>query len=85
MQAAEQANYCSSDAYSRGMAGGGSRRGWHRGARDGDGATPDMSADRVQSLPVANASIVPDRIRANTNLTTIMIGERVLEFVRAPP
>ena len=34
-----------------------------------------------QGLRVADASIMPDCIRANTNLTTIMIGERVSEWV----
>ena len=32
-------------------------------------------------IKVADASIMPDCIRANTNLTTIMIGERVAEWV----
>ena len=32
-------------------------------------------------IRVADASIMPDCIRANTNLTTIMIGERVSEWV----
>lgn len=35
----------------------------------------------IQGLRVADASIMPDCIRANTNLTTIMIGERVAEWV----
>jgi len=34
-----------------------------------------------QGLHVADASIMPDCIRANTNLTTIMIGERVSEWL----
>ena len=35
----------------------------------------------VSNLRVADASIMHDRIRANTNLTTMMIGERVAEFI----
>ena len=36
-----------------------------------------------EGIRVADASIMPDCIRANTNLTTIMIGERVSEWVLA--
>jgi len=32
---------------------------------------------------VADASIMPDCIRANTNVTTMMIGERVADMIRA--
>ena len=35
----------------------------------------------IQGLRVADASIIPDVIRANTNATTIMIGERVAAWV----
>ena len=35
----------------------------------------------VQGLRVADASIMPDCIRANTNCTTIMIGERVVNWI----
>ena len=35
----------------------------------------------IQGLRVADASIMPDVIRANTNATTIMIGERVAAWV----
>ena len=31
---------------------------------------------------VADASVMPDVIRANTNATTIMIAERVADFMR---
>ena len=34
----------------------------------------------VENLRVADASIMPDVIRANTNLTTIMIGERIADW-----
>ena len=30
----------------------------------------------------AGASIMPDCIRANTNATTIMIGERIADWIR---
>ena len=34
----------------------------------------------LENLRIADASIMPDCIRANTNATTIMIGERVADF-----
>jgi len=36
----------------------------------------------VEALRVADASIMPDCIRANTDATAIMIGERIAEFMR---
>ena len=36
----------------------------------------------LQGLRVVDASIMPDVIRANTNVTTMMIGERVSEFMK---
>ena len=36
----------------------------------------------LEGLRVADASIMPDCIRANTNATTIMIGERVVDFIK---
>ena len=36
----------------------------------------------LQNLRVADASIMPNCIRANTNLTTMMIGERIADFIR---
>ena len=35
----------------------------------------------VEGLRVADNSIMPDVIRANTNATSIMIGERVAEWM----
>ena len=35
----------------------------------------------IGSLRVADASIMPDVPRANTNLPTMMIGERIAEFI----
>ena len=37
----------------------------------------------IENLRVADASVMPDVIRANTNCTTIMIGERVAEWISA--
>ena len=39
----------------------------------------------VDGLAVADASIMPFVPRANTNLTAIMIGERVGEWLRTRP
>ena len=36
----------------------------------------------LDNLWVADASVMPDCIRANTNATTIMIGERMAEFIK---
>ena len=35
----------------------------------------------LENLKVADASIMPNCIRANTNCTTIMIGERVADWI----
>jgi choline dehydrogenase len=36
----------------------------------------------MEGLRVVDASVMPDVIRANTNATTIMIGERVADWIR---
>ncbi len=36
----------------------------------------------MEGLRVADASIMPDCVRANTNVTTMMIGERIAEFIK---
>ena len=36
----------------------------------------------VDGLRVADASVMPDVVRANTNVTTMMIAERAAEFIR---
>ncbi len=36
----------------------------------------------IEGLRVADASIMPNCVRANTNVTTMMIGERIAEFIR---
>ena len=62
--------------------------------RDGtDGPAGDSNAvvdqygrcHAVDALVVADASIMPAVPRANTNLTSIMIGERVGEWLRIEP
>ena len=35
----------------------------------------------VEGLRVADASIMPDCVRANTNATAMMIGERMADFI----
>jgi choline dehydrogenase len=36
----------------------------------------------LQGIRVVDASVMPDCIRANTNVTTMMIGERIADFIR---
>ena len=36
----------------------------------------------MQGLRVVDASVMPDCIRANTNVTTMMIGEKIADYVR---
>jgi choline dehydrogenase len=36
----------------------------------------------LAGLRVADASIMPDCIRANTNVTTMVIGERIADLIR---
>ena len=36
----------------------------------------------IEGLRVADASIMPDCIRANTNVTTMVIGERIADFIK---
>ena len=37
----------------------------------------------LEGLRVADASIMPNCVRANTNCTTMMIGERIADFIRS--
>jgi choline dehydrogenase len=54
----------------------------------GSGDDPTAVVDQhgrvhgLEGLRVADASIMPNIVRANTNLTAIMIGERVAEFMK---
>ncbi len=36
----------------------------------------------IQGLRIADASVMPDCVRANTNCTTMMIGERIADFIK---
>ena len=36
----------------------------------------------VRGLRIADTAIMPDVVRANTNVTTMMIAERAAEFIR---
>ena len=37
----------------------------------------------LENLRIADASVMPNCIRANTNVTTMMIGERIADFMRS--
>ena len=42
---------------------------------------PELVVHGIEGLRVADASIMPDCIRANTNVTTIAIGEKVADML----
>jgi choline dehydrogenase-like flavoprotein len=45
---------------------------------------PQCRVYSVEGLRVADASVMPNIVSANTNMPTIMIAERVAEFMRRP-
>jgi len=45
---------------------------------------PQCRVYGVEGLRVADASVMTQIVSANTNMTAIMIGERVAEFIRRP-
>ena len=54
------------------------------GSSSDDMAVVDQFANvyGIQGLRVVDASIMPDCPRANTNVTTIMIAERISDFIK---
>ena len=52
------------------------------GVDDGAVVTPDLTVNGVGALRIADASIMPTLISANTNATAIMIGEKAADIMR---
>ena len=42
-----------------------------------------LNVHGIEHLRVIDASIMPDCVRANTNATVIMIGERAADMIKA--
>jgi choline dehydrogenase len=53
------------------------------GADDASVVTPELRARGVEGLRIADASIMPRQIAANTNAATMMIGERAADLILA--
>jgi hypothetical protein len=45
------------------------------------GMDPQLRVHGVRGLHVADASIMPDIVRGNTNATAVMIGERAADLI----
>ena len=43
---------------------------------------PELRVKGVQGLRVADASVMPEQVTVNPNITTMMIGERCAELIR---
>lgn len=43
-----------------------------------------LNIQGLQNIKVADTSLTPNFIRANTDATTIMIGERAVDLLRNP-
>ena len=41
-----------------------------------------LNVHGLSGLSIADASIMPNTVRANTNATIIMIGERMAQFIK---
>jgi len=51
------------------------------GTDDSSVVDPELRVHGVRGLHVADASIMPDIVRANINATTVMIGERAADLI----
>jgi choline dehydrogenase len=47
--------------------------------------SPDLKVRGVRGLRLADASIFPSMVSANTNVTTFMVGERAADIIRGGP
>jgi choline dehydrogenase len=51
------------------------------GTDDSSVVDPELRVHGVRGLHVADASIMPDIVRANINATAVMIGERAADLI----
>jgi choline dehydrogenase len=51
------------------------------GTDDASVVDPELRVHGVRGLHVADASIMPDIVRGNTNATAVMIGERAADLI----
>jgi choline dehydrogenase len=51
------------------------------GIDDASVVDPELRVHGVRGLHVADASIMPDIVRGNTNATAVMIGERAADLI----